>query len=66
MKTIVRWLMKLVGIREYEEPTPRPSFPQVPLTPAEPTEPTHKYKDGDIVIRSSRLEFPNGAILWIE
>lgn len=58
--------MKLAGIREYEEPTSRPSIPQVPLTPAEPNEPTHKYKDGDIVIRSSRLEFPNGAILWIE
>ena len=65
MKTIVRFLMKLVGIREYEEPAPHtcPSIPQVPLTPAEPT---HKYKDGDIVIKSSRLEFPNGAILWIE
>lgn len=68
MKTIVRFLMKLVGIREYEEPAPHtcPSIPQVPLTPAEPSEPTHKYKDGDIVIRSSRLEFPNGAVLWIE
>ena len=58
--------MKLTGIREYEEPALRPSFPQVLLTPAELTESTHKYKDGDIVIRSSRLEFPNGVILWIE
>jgi hypothetical protein len=65
LKSLVRWLMKLVGIREYEEHT-CPTFPLVPLTPATPTEKPHQYKDGDIVITSNILEFPNGARLWIE
>lgn len=77
MKSFVRWLMKMVGIREYEEHIcpehvcPAVSIPAVPLIPATPVEKheeenVHKYIDGDIVITSNILEFPNGARLWIE
>lgn len=72
MKSFVRWLMKMVGIREYEEHVcPAVSIPAIPLIPATPVEKheeenVHKYVDGDIVITSNILEFPNGARLWIE
>ena len=77
MKSFVRWLMKMVGIREYEEHVcpeqvcPAVSIPAIPLIPATPVEKheeenVHKYVDGDIVITSNVLEFPNGARLWIE
>lgn len=72
MKSFVRWLMKMVGIREYEEQVcPAVSIPAILLIPATPVEKheeenVHKYVDGDIVITSNVLEFPNGARLWIE